>query len=118
MPQLVDSYMNLIFILVARTALNSDSVKKVVLDLTSSLANTFATIYADNYFSSPRLALTLLERNIYFTGVVKPNRKGMPAFTDDKTMKRGQYQIFECDQKQTHGCCQMGGQQISSYYHN
>lgn len=73
--------------------------ESVVLSLSSSLASTYATIFADNYFSSPSLVLKLLEDGIYYTGVVKPNRVGLPNLKKDADMVRGEYEIFKCDQK-------------------
>lgn len=72
--------------------------ESVVLQLSSSLQDSFATLYADNYFSSPLLAKKLLESGIYFTGVVKQNRVGMPSFMKDDELERGDYQAFTSQQ--------------------
>lgn len=67
--------------------------ESVVLDLTESLEGSGTSIIADNYFSSPHLALKLYERGILFTGVTKPERKGMPTFRSTTEMQRGDSDI-------------------------
>ena len=71
----------------------------VVVSLCSKLRNSYVTVYADNYFSSPALAIKLLEEGIYFTGVTRVDRVGLPKFKLDKEMDRGEYQTFYCQEK-------------------
>ena len=90
--------------------------ESVVLELASSLAGTYTTIYADNFFSSPTLVKQLLASKIYYTGVVRPDRKGMPFKTrkDSKkekkkkvdevpkqkeVLQRGEFVIFHCKEE-------------------
>lgn len=46
--------------------------------LCEGLDNKGIHIYADNYYSSVRLAEELLEKNIYFTGTIRQTSKGLP----------------------------------------
>ena len=66
------------------------------MDLTKKLDGSGASVFADNYFSSPTLAALLRDRDINFVGVVRKDRKGLPSFQDDKKMKRGEYEMFHC----------------------
>ena len=64
--------------------------ENVVMDLTKKLDGSGASVFADNYFSSPALAALLRDRDINFVGVVRKDRKGLPSFQDDKkNEKRG-----------------------------
>ena len=60
------------------------SGEHVVLNLTEKLDNSNVKNFSDNYFTSTTLCLSLLNRGIYLTGVVKPNRKFMTDFKCDK----------------------------------
>ena len=62
---------------------------KVVKDLTSKLEGKNYKIYADNFFSSIPLAKYLSEKDIGYCGTIRSNRKYIPDFTNDKSMKQG-----------------------------
>ena len=67
--------------------------EQVILQLTRSLQNSNIRIFCDNYFTSPALCTALLNNGIYLTGVVRPNRKNMPEFRNDKDMARGDIEV-------------------------
>ena len=67
--------------------------EQVVLQLTRSLQNSNVRIFCDNYFASSALCTALLNNGIYLTGVVRPNRKNMPEFRNDKDMARGDIEV-------------------------
>lgn len=75
-----------------------DSVEKnlgsrVVLDLCKDLEGKNYSVYFDNFFSSPLLVKELMFKNINGCGTVRANRKNFPkTFTEDKKMKRGDYE--------------------------
>ena len=73
--------------------------ENVVMDLTKKLKDTGVSIFADNYFSSPTLAVLLRDRGINYVGVVRKDRKGLPAFKDDKKMARGDHEMFFCKEE-------------------
>ena len=52
--------------------------RKVVEDLTECLNGTFTHVYCDNYFCSPALCKSLLEKGLYCCGTVRSNNKGLP----------------------------------------
>lgn len=61
-------------------------VESVVLSLSESLKNFF-----DNFFTSVKLILKLLENRIYGIETVKANWKCMPCFRADKQVKHGEH---------------------------
>ena len=62
----------------------------VVHMLTNSIKDLFCEVYIDNFFNSPSLQYSLLEKGIYSCGTVRSNRKFMPkTLATDKSMKRG-----------------------------
>ena len=63
-----------------------DVGESVVLDLTKTLSGTGVTTYTDNYFSSPTLVARLLNRGMYFVGIVRKDRKGLLQFKGDNEM--------------------------------
>ena len=73
--------------------------ENVVMDLTKKLKDTGVSIFANNYFSSPTLAVLLRDRGINYLGVVRKDRKGLPAFKDDKKMARGDHEMFYCKEE-------------------
>ena len=73
--------------------------ENVVMDLTKNLKDTGVSIFADNYFSSPTLAVLLRDRGINYVGVVRKDRKGLPAFKEDKKMARGDHEMFHCKEE-------------------
>ena len=61
---------------------------RVVSDLVDDLSGTYTTVNCDNFFSSPALFLSLLEKKICARGTVRADRKGMPpAALFNKKMK-------------------------------
>ncbi|XP_065060872.1 piggyBac transposable element-derived protein 4-like [Rhopilema esculentum] len=58
--------------------------RKVVEDLTEPLYGTNSHIYCDNYFCSPALCKSLLEKGLYCCGTVRSNVKGLPFDLDSK----------------------------------
>lgn len=50
----------------------------ILLELVEPYFKKYHTIYADNYFTSPALAIKLLEEETYLCGTVKSNRKNLP----------------------------------------
>ena len=56
------------------------------MELSAALVGTYATMYADNYFSSPALVKQLLEK--------KSDKK-----TKTQELQRGDFQIFHCKQE-------------------
>ena len=63
--------------------------EEVVLELTQALAGSFAEVYFDNFFNSPKLIDELFKRGTYSTGTVRSNRKNMPRLPEDNKMERG-----------------------------
>ena len=62
---------------------------RVVKNLTSHLKGKYHHVYCDNYFTSSRLFLALLEDGIYACGTVRANCKGYPEdLKNPKTKKR------------------------------
>ena len=67
--------------------------EQVVLQLARKLQNSNVKIFCDNYFTSPALCMSILNVGIYFTGVVKANRKYMLEFRNDNLMSRGDIDV-------------------------
>ena len=59
------------------------------MELCRLLEKTNCSIYCDNFFTSPLLVKTMLEKGIYVTGTIRRDRKFVPALLPDKAMKRG-----------------------------
>lgn len=66
--------------------------EKVVLDLCKVLAHSDSIVTFDNFFTTYKLMVTLLENRIYSVGTVRVNRKGLPETlkTNDKLI-RGEF---------------------------
>ena len=62
-----------------------------VIDLTKKMHGTGASVFADTYFSSPKLAALLLDCGINFVSVFRKDRKDMPPYKDVK--KNGRRRI-------------------------
>lgn len=61
----------------------------VVMELLKSILNKGHTLYIDNWYSSPKLFLTLVKNGINVLGTVRCNRKNMPGdFVKVKLKKR------------------------------
>ena len=51
----------------------------VVLRVTEHLANAGRVLYTDNFYTSPALAQSLLERGFHLVGTIRTNRRGFPV---------------------------------------
>ena len=51
----------------------------VVLRVTEHLANAGRVVYTDNFYTSPALAQSLLERGFHLVGTIRTNRRGFPV---------------------------------------
>lgn len=70
----------------------------VVLQLTRKITGRNIHLYIDNFFTSPSLLSKLKKDEIFCTGTVRQNRKGMPKdFLADKSMDRGAVDARHCD---------------------
>ena len=70
-----------------RTAQHVTATHATVTELTRKIEGHGHKLYMDNFFSSPELFDDLTNKQIYFCGTVKPNRKGMPQDLVPKTTK-------------------------------
>ena len=70
--------------------------ESVVLNLATSLNDSYCTLLFDNFFSGLNLIQTLFEKNIYIIRTIWANRKNMPAFSPDKNLKRGDCEFKTC----------------------
>ena len=66
-------------------------IDDLVLNIMEPFKDSGKTLYADNYYSSVNICLTLLERDTYFCGTIKANRKKLPKFPNK--MLKGEYSI-------------------------
>lgn len=66
---------------------------RVVMQLVESLPkNRPYRLATDNFYTSIPLAEALLQRNIYFVGTIRPNRKGFPSSVSEAKLKdRGDF---------------------------
>ena len=78
-----------------RTAQHVTATHATVTELTRKIEGHGHKLYMDNFFSSPELFDDLTNKQIYFCGTVKPNRKGMPQDLVPKTtkLKRGDIHV-------------------------
>ena len=60
-----------------------------ILDLVEGFKNTYATIFFDNFFSSPTLIQKLYDDELYDIETVRKDRKHMSALKVDKKLKKG-----------------------------
>lgn len=65
-------------------------VDKVVMYLMRHRLNLGHSIYMDNYYSSFKLASTLLRNDTYCTGTLRVNRKYTPSDVKDSKLKKGE----------------------------
>ncbi|KAH9636024.1 hypothetical protein HF086_005876 [Spodoptera exigua] len=80
------------------TGLETEIIRDADLGVSGSIVITFLQkyyfsnrqIYMDNWYSSPKLFISLLNRNIGACGTVKRNRKEMPEF---KKLKKGERDV-------------------------
>lgn len=70
---------------------------RVVKSLAAPLTNKNHKIYFDNFFSSVKLMEDLLDSKIYACGTINVSRKNLPNFTNDKDLKRGEYEWYTSD---------------------
>lgn len=68
---------------------NLSSSESIVAYLCSDILNLGYSVYTDNWFSSTRLLLWLLERSTMLTGTIRANR-GLPNFIVNAHLQRGQ----------------------------
>lgn len=71
--------------------------ESVVLELARTVCNLGVELYFDNFFNSINLLTKLKDMNIRGCGTIRSNRKNLPKFVSDKTMKRGDIQSFFSD---------------------
>ncbi|XP_053391383.1 piggyBac transposable element-derived protein 4-like [Mercenaria mercenaria] len=60
---------------------------KVVMGMARHVQGKHHHLFFDNYFTSPKLLIDLVPMQIYSTGTVRPNRKGLPLNFSDKDKK-------------------------------
>ena len=74
-----------------RTAQHVATTHGTVRELTRKIEVRGHKLYMDNFFSSPELFDDLANKQIYYCGTVRPNRRGMPQDLRSKTtkLKRG-----------------------------
>ena len=66
---------------------------RVVLGLSEPLAGCHYHIYCDNFFSSPKLFMELLSRDLYACGTVRTNRVGFPNDLKTNNLSRGEIAV-------------------------
>jgi hypothetical protein len=77
------------------TAQHLTATHATMAELTKKIQGRGHKLYMDNYFSSPVLFDDLATKQIYCSGTVRPNSKGMPQDLKRKkmTLKRGDVQV-------------------------
>ena len=93
----------------------------VVTRLTHSLCGSNARIFTDSAYSSCKLFLFLQKHNIFATGTVCHNSKGLHPYVKSppKSMVRGEFKIFQDAENHNLTCCVWKiPKQFSSYPHN
>lgn len=71
-----------------KTTLDYSASETVVMELLQSIRNKGHTLYIDNWYSSPKLFLTLVRNETNVLGTVRCNRKNMPGdFVKAKLIK-------------------------------
>jgi len=70
---------------------------RVVTNLIKHLQDKNHVLYIDNFFNSVELLQQLKEKKIHAVGTVNGNRRHMPKFKPDKSLKRGDMQWFTSD---------------------
>ena len=63
----------------------------VVTKLSEKIQGKGYKVYADNFFSSVGLAKSLSDKGIGYCGTIRSNRRHLPALTEDKKLKRGNF---------------------------
>ncbi|XP_015433735.1 PREDICTED: piggyBac transposable element-derived protein 4-like [Dufourea novaeangliae] len=71
--------------------------KTFVMELLKSILNKGHTLYIDNWYSSPKLFLTLVKNGINVLGTVRCNRKNMPGDFVQAKLKKGECIIRSCN---------------------
>ena len=72
-------------------------VSRLFYPFAKSLKNTHCYVFSDNFFTSPKLLMKLLDNGIYAIGTVRANRKLMPSLKADKGMSRGEHYWLSCN---------------------
>ena len=67
--------------------------ERVVLELTEKYRGKAHRVFCDNFFSSPRLFLTLHEHSIYACGTVRQNHLDYPADLRGISLQVGEHQF-------------------------
>ncbi|XP_017795982.1 PREDICTED: piggyBac transposable element-derived protein 4-like [Habropoda laboriosa] len=79
-----------------KTDLDYSASETVVMELSKSILNKGRTLYIDNWYSSPKLFLTLVENGTN-VGTVRFNRKNMPGDFVKAKLKKGECRIRSCN---------------------
>jgi hypothetical protein len=66
-----------------------DMTKRVVLDICKPVENNCHHVYMDNFFSSPGLFESLMDRRLGACGTLRANRQGVPNEIKDAEMSKG-----------------------------
>ncbi len=77
--------------------INQGASQAIVMELSKPILNKGHTIYLDNWFSSPKLYLTLVENKTNAVGTVRVNRANMPGDLVKSKIKKGDYMIRSCN---------------------
>ena len=67
---------------------------QLTLSFTTSLKNKGYKLFTDNFYTSPELAWELLKKRISITGIVKANRKGLPAKHENLKLRPNETQVY------------------------
>ncbi|KAL4112121.1 hypothetical protein QTP88_015969 [Uroleucon formosanum] len=70
---------------------------KVVLEMAEDYLDMGRTMYTDNWYSSYRLAIELLNRKTHLVGIFRSNRKNNPKEVIQKKLKKGDYIAKQCN---------------------
>jgi len=75
------------------TAQHVTATHVTVTELTRKIEGREHKLYMDNFFSSPELFDDLVKKQIYCSGTVRPNRRGMPQRpkTEDNKTEKGRH---------------------------
>jgi len=68
----------------------------LVMNLMHDLLDGGRTLYMDNYYNSPALALELFQRKTHTVGTLRMNRKGVPKDMSKLKLKRGETDFRTC----------------------
>lgn len=80
-----------------KTNLDYSASETVVMGLLQSILDKGHTLYTDNWYSSPKLFLTLVRNGTNVLGTVRCNRKNMPGDFVKAKLKKGNCTIRSCN---------------------